>query len=29
MVPLSGFESLLRELMDIDALIKRQKRANS
>jgi 2-dehydro-3-deoxyphosphooctonate aldolase (KDO 8-P synthase) len=29
MVPLGGFESLLRELMDIDALIKKQKRANS
>jgi 2-dehydro-3-deoxyphosphooctonate aldolase (KDO 8-P synthase) len=29
MVPLSGFESLLRELMDIDALVKKQKRANS
>ena len=29
MVPLSGFESLLRELMDIDALIKKQKRADS
>ena len=29
MVPLAEFEGLLRELMDIDAVVKKQKRARS
>jgi 2-dehydro-3-deoxyphosphooctonate aldolase (KDO 8-P synthase) len=29
MVPLADFESLVRELMEIDAVVKKQKRARS
>ncbi|MGA7118215.1 MAG: 3-deoxy-8-phosphooctulonate synthase, partial [Hyphomicrobium sp.] len=29
MVPLAEFEGLLRDLMDIDAVVKKQKRARS
>jgi hypothetical protein len=29
MVPLAEFEGLLRELMDIDTVVKKQKRARS